>query len=176
MLLIQCFKKSPEKEVIEADAFATDTPAAIDTLIFEQEHLVQDETRRKFIKVIAGAGIGTIVLCLMNPQKAAAAFFGSMPGPGVISIKDSAGTKIDPSIKDPTDSYGISDTSETGVAHYYGFIHYNGSDWYILKDAGDGTFAYATKANNVGVAYATAWTNKASSLGYGSFSAAFKTI
>jgi hypothetical protein len=147
---------------------------AIPTLITVKEEVIEDESRRRFLKILAGAGIGAILLYVADPKKAGAAFFGSIPGPGTIAIKDSSGAKIDPAIKSPTDSFGITNTSDSGdYPHYYGFEHYNGTEWYIIKENPGGTFTYASKLNNTGVDYSTAWSSKGASLTFGSYSAAF---
>lgn len=95
-----------------------------------------------------------------------------MPGPGIISIKDSGGTVIDPSTKNPFDGYGINDADEGSSTHYYGFVHYNGTDWYILKKQPP-VYSYGSKINNAASDYTTAWTNRAGSLVYGTASDAF---
>lgn len=143
-------------------------------IIVREKPTVEDENRRRFLKILAGAGFGAVLFSLINPQKVGAAFFGSMPGPGTIAIKDSVGTKIDPAIKSPTDSYGITNTSDSGdYPHYYGFEHYNGTEWYIISEASDGTFTYASKLNNTLVNYSTAWLSKASTLVFGTYHDAF---
>ncbi len=144
------------------------------TLITVKEEAVENDNRRRFIKILAGAGVGMIMLYILNPKKAGAAFFGSVPGPGVVALKDSGGFKIDPAIKSPTDSFGVTNISDSGdYPHYYGFEHYNGSEWYIIKEATGGTFTYASKLNNTGVDYSTAWSAKGTTLVFGSYSAAF---
>lgn len=134
---------------------------------------VQDEARRRFIKILAGAGVGAVLVGLMNPKKIGAAFFGSVPGPGTVAMKDSGGAKIDPAIKSPTDSYGIANVDEATYPHYYGFIHYNGTDWYILNEASNGIYTYASKLNNLTLAYTDAWTARTTATVFGSYSAAF---
>jgi len=103
---------------------------------------VTEKDRRAFLKLVAGAGFGFLVTAIINPHKAGAAFFGSVPGPGVIAIKDTAGVKIDPAIKSPTDGYGIMNTDTTATPYYYGFVNKDGA-WYIIKEVGDGSFLYS---------------------------------
>lgn len=134
---------------------------------------INNQKRRQFIKLMISAGVGTTFLLLTGRRKAEAAFFGSVPGTGTIAIKDSAGTKIDPAIKSPTDSYGITDIFNSAYPYYFGFVHYNGTDWYILKQESLGAFSYASRYNNASVNYSTAWSTKASTLVYGTFSNAF---
>jgi hypothetical protein len=55
-----------------------------------------DPERRKFLKLIGAAG-GSLFLMTIFTKKAEASFFGSMPGPGTLAIKNSSGTTIDPS-------------------------------------------------------------------------------
>jgi len=151
-----------------------DQNVAIPTLIFVKEEVVEDENRRRFLKVLAATGMGAVLFSIMNPKKVGAAFFGSIPGPGTIFIKDSGGVKIDPAIKSPTDSYGVTNIADSGdYPYYYGFEHYNGTEWYILNEASNGTFSYASKLNNVGVDYSTAWSTKEDTLIFGSYYEAF---
>jgi len=132
-------------------------------IVLVRDERAKDEARRKFIKILAGVGLSTFLLYLINPKKAGGAFFGSIPGPGTIYIKDSGGAKIDPAIKSPTDSYGIANVDEAAYPHYYGFVHYNGTAWYILKETSDGVYTYASNVNNTSPTfiYANAWTNRA---------------
>lgn len=126
---------------------------------------VKEKDRRDFLKIIAGAGAGMVLTGLVNPQKAGAAFFGSVPGPGTIAIKDTTGTKIDPSIKSPTDGYGIMNTDEASYPYYYGFVNKDGA-WYIVKAASDGSFTYAKGSSSY------PWSSRASQT-YGTFDTTF---
>ena len=138
----------------------------------ETEGEVQDETRRRFIKLLAGTGVGALVFFLTGRQKVSAASFGSVPGTGTVGIKDAVGTKIDPAIKSPTDSFGVTNSSDLVYPYYYGFTHYNGLDWYILKMEAAGSYTYASNKNNADTTYSTAWASK-ESMTYGSYSGAF---
>lgn len=110
------------------------------------KEVVREKDRRDFLKILASAGLGVALTGLINPQKAGAAFFGSVPGPGTISVKDTTGTRIDPAIKSPTDGYGIMNTDESSYPYYYGFVNKDGA-WYIVKAASDGSFTYAKGAS-----------------------------
>ena len=135
-------------------------------VILEKE-AVQEQQRRAFIKLIAGAGAGVFLATLMNPSKASAAFFGSSPGPGVLAIKDTTGAKIDPAIKSPTDGYGISTVDSAAYPAYYGFLNKDGA-WYILQENPQNTFLYSAGSAN----YAANWTNR-SSLTYSTYDVTF---
>lgn len=128
---------------------------------------VTEEKRRAFIKLIAGAGAGVFLTSILNPGKASAAFFGSVPGPGVIAIKDSTDTKIDPAIKSPTDGYGISMVDSASYPAYYGFVNKDGA-WYILQENPQNTFLYAKG----GSSFSTNWTGRAG-LTYASYDVTF---
>lgn len=96
---------------------------------------ISDRDRRLFLKLIGSTSLSLVFMALIGKRSAQAAFFGSMPGPGTVSLKDSAGTPIDPAEEHPTDGYKISqldDTSSVTYA-YYGFVNKNGN-WYIQRE------------------------------------------
>src|SRR3989304_5375771 len=64
-----------------------------------EEQPVGDPKRRDFLKKVGGIGLGLLTYSLLNPKQAGAAFFGSVPGPGTVAVKDTADAKIDPAIK-----------------------------------------------------------------------------
>jgi len=113
-----------------------------------------DIDRRMFLKLIGSAGASVFLFSLFT-KKAEAAFFGSVPGPGVISIKDSTGVKIDPAVKHPTDGYKISRLDDSSPA-YYGFTNKVGA-WFIMKEAANGSYTYAVGSTDFGIN----WGNRA---------------
>lgn len=122
---------------------------------------ISDKERREFLKMIGSAGLGLITLSLLNPKKAGASFFGSVPGPGTISIKDVEGNKIDPAARHPTDGYKISklDDTTSDVYSYYGFVDQSGR-WYIQRETTSGTntgdFLYCNGPSG----FSTAWSDR----------------
>ncbi|MBP9817218.1 hypothetical protein KBC75_00490 [Candidatus Shapirobacteria bacterium] len=128
---------------------------------------VTDEDRRRFLKIVGGTSLGIVALSLINPKKAGAAFFGSVPGPGTVALKDSGGVKIDPAIKQPTDGYKISQVDDSTAPAYYGYVN-NGGAWYIMKEEADGSYRYVRGASG----FSTGWTNRASQT-YDYFDAVF---
>lgn len=116
---------------------------------------ISDFKRRQFIKLLGGGGLGMIVLLFLSPHKASAAFFGSGPGPGTVSLKDTAGTTIDPKEKTPTDGYTISQIDDTGSSNYFGFINKIGA-WYISKEDNSGNVRYIKGTTN----FSTNWTDR----------------
>lgn len=114
-----------------------------------------DIDRRAFLKLIGTAGL-SLFLFSMFTKKAEAAFFGSVPGPGTISLKDTAGNKIDPAEKYPTDGYNITDIDDATPA-YYGFLNKSGA-WFIQKEGASGDYRYVKGSSG----YTTNWTNRAS--------------
>ncbi len=115
---------------------------------------VIDVDRRVFLKLIGSAGV-TLFMFALFTKKAQAAFFGSVPGPGIVGLKDSAGNKIDPAIKKRTDGYKISQIDDASPA-FYGFIDPTGA-WYIQKEDSTGNYRY-TKGST---SFSTNWTNRA---------------
>ncbi len=113
-----------------------------------------DRDRRMFIKIIGSAGI-TLLFFSLFTKKAHAAFFGSIPGPGTISLKDSTGVIIDPAIKQPTDGYRVSQVDDS-TPSYYGFVDRTGR-WYIMREDGaTGNYRYVRGSTG----FITNWTNR----------------
>lgn len=114
-----------------------------------------DVNRRQFIKLIGSAGL-TLFLFSIFTKKAQAAFFGSVPGPGTVALKDTAGVQIDPAQLHPTDGYKISQIDDSSPA-YYGFVRKDGA-WFIMKEDSSGNYRYAKGTSS----FSTNWTNRAS--------------
>jgi hypothetical protein len=109
-----------------------------------------DANRRMFLKLIGSAGLGVFMLSIFT-KKAEAAFFGSVPGPGTVSIKNTAGVKIDPAEKHPTDGYKIAQLDDS-VPAYYGFTDKNGA-WFIMREEANGSYRYTKGSSN----FSTGW-------------------
>lgn len=156
----------PVIEVRSAQAvpLTQSTPLARAESIEEEqspEDRVSDPHRRNFLKKAGGIGLGLLAYSLLNPKSVGAAFFGSVPGPGTVSIKDTTDTKIDPAIKgyqSITTHYGISEIDDDDPA-YYGFVNKAGN-WYILQEdatAEDSSYRYVKGDDD----FATNWTGRA---------------
>ena len=116
---------------------------------------VADVNRRLFLKLIGGAGLSVFMMSIFT-DRAHAAFFGSMPVPGALTIKDSTGAAIDPAEKQPTDGYEISEIDDVASPAYYGFVHKTGA-WYISREDANGSYRYAKGASD----FPSAWTDRA---------------
>lgn len=125
------------------------TPQPVDTA-------KMDRDRRAFIKLIGTAGTALFLFSVFGIKKAEAAFFGSVPGPGTVSLKDSLGAKIDPAEKHPTDGYRITELDDAGAYTYAGYLYKTGA-WFILRDD-ETSYRYAKGSSN----FTTNWTNRAS--------------
>jgi len=99
-----------------------------------------DPQRRAFLKIIGSTGASLFLLSIFT-KKAQAAFFGSVPGPGTVALKDTTGAQIDPAIKHPTDGYKISRVDDSTPA-YYGYTDKDGQ-WFIMKEDASGNYTYA---------------------------------
>lgn len=126
-----------------------------------------DPHRRQFLKLLGGTSLSLIFLSLLNPKQAGAAFFGSVPGPGTVSLKDANGLKINPAEKQPTDGYKISQIDDTAYPYYYGYINQSGA-WYIMSEDALNNYRY-TKGDSD---FSTNWTGRAL-LTYGYFDSIF---
>ena len=125
-----------------------------------------DSDRRSFIKLIGSAGISMFIFAMFT-KRAEAAFFGSVPGPGTLALKDTAGNKIDPAEKQPTDGYRVSEIDDSTSTAYYGFINKSGA-WFIQREDSAGAHRYTKGASD----FSTNWTNRAS-LTYDYFDSVF---
>jgi hypothetical protein len=128
-----------------------------------------DIDRRAFLKLIGSAGLSLFLFSLFT-KRAEAAFFGSVPGPGTVSIKDSAGVKIDPAEKHPTDGYSVTEIDDAGSDTYIGFIKKGGA-WYIIKEIGagsDSSYRYTKGSSD----FITNWTGR-TGLTYGYYDDVF---
>lgn len=129
-----------------------------------------DLDRRAFVKLIGSAGL-TLFFFSIFTKKAEAAFFGSVPGPGTVALKDTTGAPIDPAIKQPTDGYKITEVDDSTPA-YYGFLDKTGR-WFIMKEDSTATPYYSyTKGDSNFTNATTGWPNRAN-LTYGYFDAIF---
>ncbi|MBI5126898.1 hypothetical protein HZA76_00365 [Candidatus Roizmanbacteria bacterium] len=131
-----------------------------------------DNDRRVFLKIIASAGAGLFMMSIFT-KKTHAAFFGSVPGPGTISVKDSTGAVIDPAIKTPTDGYKITEIADTTSPAYYGFVNKDGA-WFIMKEDSTATpnYSYVKGTGLPGDTFAAKWLIKGT-LGYDYFDVIF---
>lgn len=123
-----------------------------------------DIDRRQFLKLIGSAGL-TVFMFSIFAKKAQAAFFGSVPGPGTVAVKDSGGNLVDPAISTPTDGYKITEIDDSTPA-YYGYLDKAGK-WFIMKES-TGAYRYVKGASS----FTTNWTNRAA-LSYDYFDAVF---
>lgn len=111
-----------------------------------------DPERRKFLKIIGSAGVSVFLLSVFT-KKAQAAFFGSVPGPGTVAIKDTTGAQIDPAIKHPTDGYNITAIDDSTLPSYYGFVEKDGA-WFIMQEDEDGNYLYFKGASDFSSSWA----------------------
>jgi hypothetical protein len=128
---------------------------------------ISDDNRRLFLKLVGSTSLSILFMAILGKGSAQAAFFGSVPGPGTVSVKDSTGTTIDPAEKQMTDGYEITEIDDSGTNAYYGFVNKTGA-WYITKEDSAGAFRY-TKGSS---AFTTGWTGR-TSLTYDYFDAVF---
>ncbi len=139
-------KKKAKTEVLKAEKIEDDGS--------EKKRL--DVNRRAFVKLIGSAGVSLFLFSIFT-KKAQGAFFGSVPGPGVVALKDTSGTQIDPAIKLPTDGYKISEIDDSSPS-YYGFVDKDG-DWFIMKESSTGQYKYYKKTGEDDD-FTTDWPNR----------------
>lgn len=119
-----------------------------------------DMDRRAFLKLIGSAGL-TVFFFSIFAKRAEAAFFGSVPGPGIVGIKDSTGTLIDPAIKHPTDGYKINQLDDSNATYsYYGFTNKDGA-WFIMRETTSGVDAGQYRYRKGASGFPAGWSAKA---------------
>ena len=130
---------------------------------------ISDRDRRLFLKLVGSTGMSLFFMALIGKKSAQAAFFGSMPGPGTVALKDSTGTLIDPALKQPTDGYNISQLDDTSSATYayYGFVNKDGN-WYIQRETLTGVDTGAYRYFKGSTSFSTNWEGRVD-LGYDDF-------
>ncbi len=124
-------------------------------IISDPNSPIADNDKRLFLKLVGSAGFSLLFMAMFT-KKAQAAFFGSVPGPGTVAIKNSAGVQIDPAEAHPTDGYEITEIDDTSSPAYYGFLKKNGY-WYIMKEDSAGAYRYSKGTTS----FTTNWTNRA---------------
>lgn len=165
-------KRSRHALTPTASVAPTHTDPALVGNILEDTLPIRDRDRRLFLKLIASSSMSLFLLSLFT-KRSHAAFFGSVPGPGTVAVKDSSGNTIDPAEKQPTDGYEIAQIDDTSSSDYawYGFVNKNGA-WYITQEdllgADAGTYLYAAGTTD----FATSWTGR-SGLTYATFDTTF---
>ncbi len=166
----ELLKKPKRKKIADPMVFASNLSDKSDSLALEGEVMpaeVSDDSRRLFLKLVGSTSLSVFFMAVLGKKSASAAFFGSVPGPGTVAIKDTSGVAIDPAEKQPTDGYTITEIDDSDSTSYYGFVHKTGA-WYITKEDASGSYRYAKGASN----FATNWTGRAL-LSYGYFDAVF---
>lgn len=165
--LIALPQSSHSVKVLKKDPKSTPLKGKLTTL--EPEKTTFDTDRRKFIKLIGSAGIAMLLFAVVT-KRAHGAFFGSVPGPGTVALKDSSGGTVDPAISTPTDGYKITEIDDSSATAYYGFVEKTGK-WFIMQEQSGGAYRYTKGAADFTNA-TTGWPNRAS-LSYGYFDAIF---
>jgi len=125
-----------------------------------------DTDRRMFLKLIGSAGLSIFLLAIFT-RKAHGAFFGSVPGPGTVALKDTTGTQIDPARHHPTEGYKISRLDDSSPA-YYGFTNKDGA-WFIMKEDSSGNYTYATGSSGFTASWAVRNVNPPTGPTYGEY-------
>jgi len=105
-----------------------------------------DIDKRAFLKLVGISGL-SLLLYWVFFKRAGTPLLGGMSEPGTVSLEDTAGHKIDPAEKQPTDGYKITEIDDSIIAHY-GFTHKDNS-WFIMRlDTDTGSFRYARGSSN----------------------------
>lgn len=73
---------------------------------------IKDSKKRFFLKTIGTVGIGAFLFSLFS-KKADAFIFGSLPGSGIVGVKDAANVQINPAKEE--DSFPVGSTSDGAI-------------------------------------------------------------
>lgn len=155
----EVLRKPRKRKLADPAIYASDTKASTSEPVLEGEVMpteVSDDNRRLFLKLVGSTSLSILFMAVLGKGSAKAAFFGSVPGPGTVAIKDSSGVAIDPAEKQPTDGYTISEVDDGTTTSYYGFVHKTGA-WYITKEDSSGSYRYAKGPSS----FSTNWTGRA---------------
>lgn len=106
---------------------------------------IEDIDKRAFLKLIGGVGLSFFLFSLIN-KKAGSLFPGGTSTPETIALKDTAGNKIDPVEKSPTDGYRITEIDDSEI-NFYGFTNVDNA-WFIMRQNQDGSFRYTRGDRN----------------------------
>lgn len=155
----------PKEAVAIVEPIGAKTPEKLDKETIKLKKEGVDVDRRMFLKLIGSAGLSLFFFSMFT-KRAEAAFFGSVPGPGTVSIKDTAGNKIDPSEKQPTDGYRINQVDETSDPpySYYGFSNKTGA-WFIMRETTSGVDEGQYRYRKGSSDFPTGWSNRTTSPG-----------
>ena len=106
-----------------------------------------DIDKRAFLKLIGGLGLSVFLLSIFNKKTGGVFSGGTASIPETVALKNSAGNKIDPVERQPTDGYRISEIDSSDTA-FYGFTNKDGA-WFIMKeDSNTGSFRYSRGDGN----------------------------
>lgn len=113
-----------------------------------------DIDKRAFLKIVGATGLSFFLFSLLN-RRGESLLFGR-GGTGATTLEDSAGNKIDPVERQPTDAYRISEIDDNNVITFCGYTNKDGA-WFIMKEDTDtGSFRY-TKGDS---GFTDNWTNR----------------
>jgi len=114
-------------------------PAGV-TLPGTEDADITDTDKRAFLKLIGVSGL-SLLLYWVFTNRGGARLFGGASESGTVSLEDTAGNKINPAERQPTDGYKITEIDDSIIA-YYGFTSKDNS-WFIMRlDTDTGSFRY----------------------------------
>lgn len=157
----ELLRKTKRRKFIEQ--FASSLPVGADLRLHSESEAeegtplpgIDDGNRRLFLKLVGSTSLSVLFMAFIGKGSAQAAFFGSVPGPGTIAVKNIAGETIDPAEKQPTDGYTITEVDDSSTTSYYGFVHKTGA-WYITKEDASGSYRYTKGPSD----FAPSWTTR----------------
>ncbi|MBN1168251.1 hypothetical protein JXA63_00015 [Candidatus Woesebacteria bacterium] len=168
LFMVKNCPKEAEKVFEEKHTDIVKAKEKIKTLSNDKEEVkvVADIDKRAFLKIIGATGISFFLFSLLN-RKSQGLLFGNSNQPGIASLTDGDGNKINPAERQPTDNYQIAQIDEGYIA-YYGFTNVSGG-WFIMKeDPDEGSFRYIKGGSD----FSGSW-EKRESLNYDYFDRVF---
>ena len=137
---------------VQLEPNVQDNPGIVESK--KEDVSVSDVDKRVFLKLIGATGISFFLFSLLN-RRSEDLFFRKSAEPGISTLTDGDGNKINPAERYPADGFRISEIAD-GETAFYGFINREGA-WFIMKEDEEGSFRYNKGKSN----FPGNWNNRA---------------
>lgn len=139
--------------VVRPPVKSVERPEVQQTEVKKETVTVTDIDKRAFLKLIGGVGLSVFIFSLIN-RKVGGLLPGGGPAAETVSLKDTAGNKINPVEKSPTDGYRITEINGSDAINYFGFTDNDGAWYVMMQDTDGGAFRYARGTSSFSINWA----------------------